>query len=310
MGPTASGKTELAVRLAKRLDGEVVSVDSALVYRGLDIGAAKPSEDEQQGIKHWMMDIRDPADPFSVADFCAQATSCVADIVERGKTPILAGGTMMYFKALLQGLSKMPKTDENIRREIEALAAADGWPAVHAKLAEVDPVSAERIHPNHSQRISRALEVWRSSGKAMSAWQDGFHGGLLDVYDWSQLAIAPGDRKVLHQRIELRLEKMLSSGFVDEVAALKQRSKLHKELPAIRAVGYRQVWEYLDGDYDLYELKQRAAAATRQLAKRQLTWLRSWHGLEWVDTLDLSQKPKDITFLEQECLSFCSKSTI
>lgn len=310
MGPTASGKTALSIRLARALGGEVVSVDSALVYRGLDIGAAKPTLAEQQGIPHWMMDICDPAEPYSVAEFRNRATLVIDDIVSRGKVPILAGGTMLYFKALLEGLSDMPETDELVREAIEAEAEREGWPAIHAKLAEVDPISAERIHPNHSQRLGRALEVWRSSGKAMSEWQTGFSGGLLEKYGWVQLAVSPSDRSVLHARIAKRFQMMLEQGFLDEVRALQARADLHKELPAIRAVGYRQAWEHLHGDYDLGEMTQKGLAATRQLAKRQLTWLRSWQGLNWVDTLENDTKFKDIEQLHEECLSFCAKRAI
>lgn len=305
MGPTASGKTDLAVRLAQSLNGEVVSVDSALVYRGLNIGAAKPSAEEQCGIKHWMMDIEDPATPYSVAAFCGAATNCIRDIVARGKVPILAGGTMMYFKALLEGLSDMPETDQRIRDDIEQEAAEQGWPAVHAMLADVDPVSAARIHPNHSHRISRALEVWRSSGKPMSEWQSGFSGGLLNDYRWQQFELSVSDRGVLHQRIELRFERMLEHGLIDEVAALRDRGDLNKDLPAIRSVGYRQVWEYLDGEYDLPMLKFKGVVATRQLAKRQMTWLRSWQGLHRLDILENDKKLKNIAHLEQQCLNFC-----
>ncbi len=310
MGPTASGKTDTAIGLAHALNGEIISVDSALVYRGLNIGAAKPSLDEQAGIPHHLMDICDPAQPYSVADFVADARQCINDIVARGRTPILAGGTMMYFKALLEGLSDIPPADPEIREAIEAQALREGWPAIHAELAKVDPLSAERIHPNHSQRLGRALEVWRSTGKPLSSWQSGGQGGLLDQYTWVQLALAPRERSVLHARIALRFERMLEQGFIDEVKALRARGDLNVSLPAIRAVGYRQVWAYLDGDYDYDALIDKGVAATRQLAKRQLTWLRGWPGLNWVDTLDECQNLKDIEEIVHLCLSFCRKSTI
>lgn len=310
MGPTASGKTELAVRLARALNGEIISVDSALVYRGLDIGAAKPSMEERQGITHWMIDVADPAEVFSVAAFCQQATACIRDIVMRGKVPILAGGTMLYFKSLLEGLSDMPESDPMVREIIELEALEKGWPAMHAELAKHDPVAAQRIHPNHSQRISRALEVWRSSGRPISHFQGAPKGGLLKDYAWCQIALAPSDRKVLHERIALRFSNMLSSGFLTEVRALRARADLHKDLPAIRAVGYRQAWEYLDGDYDEAAFIEKGIAATRQLAKRQLTWLRSWPELNWLDILENDGKLKNIKHLEQQCLSFCAKSAI
>ena len=310
MGPTASGKTATAVRLAKLLNGEVISVDSALVYRGLDIGSAKPNRDEKEGIPHALIDIRDPATPYSAADFSRDAIKEVERSIALGKVPILAGGTMLYFKALLEGLSDMPATDLNIREEIELEANQHGWPSMHERLAEVDPVSAEKIHPNHSQRISRALEVWRSSGKTISDWQVHSGAGLQDLHECVQVALYPSDRALLHRRIELRLERMFEQGFIEEVKSLKRRADLHRDLPAIRAVGYRQVWEFLDGDCDYASMKQRALAATRQLAKRQLTWLRSWPNLHLIDVTDSVGKMKEIEQIVQEVLSFYNKSTI
>lgn len=310
MGPTAAGKTDLSLAMAEQLNAEIISVDSALVYRGLNIGAAKPSPEELARIPHKLIDIRDPADAYSVADFCNDAKREIADIVSRGKTPLLVGGTMLYFKALLEGLSAMPEADMEQRSQIEAQAAEHGWAWVHDELKKVDPISAARIHPNHSQRLSRALEVFRISGKPMSEWQSGGEGGLLDSFDWCQISIAPRDRKLLHARIEQRFKAMLKLGFVDEVKALMERGDLHAELPAIRAVGYRQVWEYLNGDYDFEEMQQRGIAATRQLAKRQLTWLRSWQDLHWLDIQNDGGNVRNVQEIVEIGLSFFRKSTI
>lgn len=281
MGPTASGKTDLAVDLAQALGCELVSVDSALVYRGMDIGSAKPD------YPHHLVDIRDPAQAYSAAEFAADANRVCDDIVARGKTPLLVGGTMLYFRAFLQGLAAMPGADRVVREEIEAEAAALGWPHIHAQLAAVDPVSAARIHPNHSQRLSRALEVYRSSGVPLSEWH---RRGGRDMaaslpaarYRVVQMAICPEDRALLHERIALRFDRMIEAGFVDEVRALRARGDLHPDLPSIRAVGYRQLWQYLDGDCTLDEARHKGVAATRQLAKRQLTWLRKWRDLLWI----------------------------
>ncbi|MBN7795555.1 tRNA (adenosine(37)-N6)-dimethylallyltransferase MiaA [Parahaliea mediterranea] len=279
MGPTASGKTDLAIDLAGVLNCELVSVDSALVYRGLDIGSAKPD------YPHHLVDIREPDDPYSAADFAVDARRVVADILERGRTPLLVGGTMLYFRAFLEGLAEMPAAEPALRQAIEVEAAARGWPALHAELERVDPDAAARIHPNHSQRLARALEVYRASGVPISEWQR-----RQDVepaasrYTLRQLAICPRDRAVLHRRIERRFEQMMAAGFLEEVRALHGRPGLHAGLPAIRAVGYRQLWHYLDGECSLEEAVQRGVAATRQLAKRQLTWLRKWPGLDWLET--------------------------
>ncbi len=310
MGPTASGKTRLAVRLAQVLNGEIISVDSALVYRGLNIGAAKPTVQEQEGITHHLIDIRDPSQPYSAADFAKDARFVFEDLLARNKTPILAGGTMLYFRSLLQGLSSMPPSDARIRAEIEKRAAACGWPSIHDELAQVDPESAAKIHPNHSQRLSRALEVWHISGKPMSEWQTGFHGGLEHRCSWLQFALVSQDRNALHASIAKRFELMLEQGLVSEVEALRNRGDLHKDLPAMRSVGYRQAWEYLDGDIDFSEMKERALAATRQLAKRQLTWLRSWPNLIWLANQTNSGANRDLKEIVQECLSFCEKRTI
>lgn len=280
MGPTASGKTDLAIELAAARNCELVSVDSALVYRGLDIGSAKPD------YPHHLVDIRDPLEAYSAADFAADAHQLAADITARGRTPLFVGGTMLYFKAFLEGLADMPAADPDIRREIEAEAGRHGWPALHARLAEVDPESAARIHPNHSQRLGRALEVYRASGVTMTEWQS--RQGSLPLpaqrYRIIQIAICPGDRAELHRRISVRFTQMMAAGLLDEVRSLYQRGDLHPDLPALRAVGYRQLWRHLAGECSLEEAVAGAEAATRQLAKRQLTWLRKWPDLNWIVT--------------------------
>ena len=275
MGPTAAGKTDAAIALAEAFDGELISVDSALVYRGLSIGAA------QSSYPHHLVDIREPCDIYNAADFVADAKQVVDDVRSRGRRPILVGGTMLYFKALLDGLDDMPGTDLAVRAEIEAEAGEKGWPALHAELERIDPETAAQLHPNHSQRISRALEVYRQSGVPMSEWRQGAKAG---GYDALCLALAPADRAVLHARIAERLDVMMSEGFLDEVAALRARGDLHTDLPSIRAVGYRQLWSYLEGEVSLDEALDRALAATRQLAKRQLNWLRGWSDLHWIDS--------------------------
>ena len=294
MGPTASGKTDLAISLRQHLPVELISVDSALVYRGMDIGSAKPSEEEQAQAPHRLIDIRDPAEPYSVADFLADAEREIADIHAQGRIPLLVGGTMLYFRALLDGLAEMPAADPEVRAQIEREAEEFGWPHIHALLAEVDPETAAEIHPNHSQRVSRALEVYRVSGKTMAQLRERQHHAsaqpsFCERYNVCQLAIAPRDRSILHKRIAVRFEKMLAGGLVDEVEQLYRRGDLHPDLPAIRAVGYRQVWDYLDGRLDYPEMIERGIIATRQLAKRQFTWLRGWNTtsnseLHWIYT--------------------------
>lgn len=294
MGPTASGKTDLAISLSKLLPVELISVDSALVYRGMDIGSAKPTAAELAETPHRLIDIRDPAEPYSVADFLADAEREIAAIHAQGKIPLLVGGTMLYFRALLDGLAEMPAADAEVRAQIEREAAEFGWPHIHAQLAQVDPETAAEIHPNHSQRVSRALEVYRVSGKTMAQLREAQHQPsaqplFCERYQVCQIAIAPRDRSILHQRIVDRFQKMLSSGLVDEVKSLYERGDLHSNLPAIRAVGYRQVWDYLDGHLDYSEMAERGVIATRQLAKRQFTWLRGWSTtsnseLHWVYT--------------------------
>lgn len=289
MGPTASGKTAFALECAQRFDGEIVSVDSALVYRGLDIGAAKPSDEERAIAPHHLIDVREPWQPYSAADFAHDARIAVDAILARGRLPILAGGTGLYFRALLQGLSPMPPADSVARARLEAEAAERGWPAMHAELARVDPEAAARIHATDPQRIQRALEVYRISGRPISAWRrEGAAESAGFPCRTLKLALAPHDRAVLHARIEHRFDAMLEAGFLDEVRALRALPELRAhpaplDLPALRAVGYRQAWEHLDRVTDAREFRDRAIFATRQLAKRQLTWLRGDLALRWFD---------------------------
>ena len=274
MGPTAAGKSSLAEALAEQVDGELISVDSALVYRGLSIGAAKPD------YPHHLVHIRDPIEVYSAADFARDAKATIEDIRARGRKPILVGGSMLYFRALMQGFDPIPPIDSEIRAAIEAEAKTTGWPALHEQLTDVDPVIAAQIHPNHSQRICRALEVFRGTGLALSEWQRG--ETTADAADYECIALCPQDRGTLHAQIAVRLDAMFAAGLVAEVQALYQRGDLHTDLPSIRAVGYRQIWSYLENEITLDECREKILAATRQLAKRQLTWLRSWPDLSWL----------------------------
>lgn len=282
MGPTASGKTGLALDIAAQVDSEVISVDSALVYKGMDIGTAKPTQEERAGVVHHLIDIIDPADSYSVSQFVNDTNGLIGDILARGKVPILAGGTMMYFNALINGISPLPKSNEKIRDDITQQAQRLGWSKLHDELRGVDPISGERIHPNDPQRITRALEVYRSTGKTLTYWQQ--QEGEKCPYNIAQFAIAPADRAVLHERIATRFDMMLEQGFEKEVSKLYERSDLHEDLPSIRSVGYRQMWQYLDGQLSYAEMRERGIIATRQLAKRQLTWLRGWEQVTWLDT--------------------------
>lgn len=282
MGPTASGKTALGIELAKCCNGEVISVDSALVYRTMDIGTAKPTDEERDGIVHHLIDILDPSQSYSVTQFCQDATALIGDIQSRNKRPILVGGTMMYFNALINGISAMPKSDQTIRQQLVQEAETSGWQALHEQLSAIDPVSASRIHPNDPQRLTRALEVYRISGKTLTYWQQ--QSKAACPYPIVQFAIAPSERAALHSRIAQRFDLMLENDFIEEVRALHARDDLHIDLPSIRSVGYRQVWEYLDGNVSYDEMRERGIIATRQLAKRQLTWLRGWQNVTWLDT--------------------------
>ncbi|WP_276639978.1 tRNA (adenosine(37)-N6)-dimethylallyltransferase MiaA [Siccibacter turicensis] len=282
MGPTASGKTALAINLRKTLPVELISVDSALIYKGMDIGTAKPTADEQAQAPHRLMDILDPAQAYSAADFRRDALAEMAAITATGKIPLLVGGTMLYFKALLEGLSPLPSADPAVRARIEQQAAEQGWDALHRQLEVIDPVAAARIHPNDPQRLSRALEVFFISGKTLTDLTQTSGDAL--PYQVHQFAIAPASRELLHQRIEQRFHQMLASDFEAEVRALYARGDLHTEMPSVRCVGYRQMWSYLAGEISHDEMVYRGICATRQLAKRQMTWLRGWKEVRWLDS--------------------------
>ncbi len=301
MGPTASGKTAAAIELARRHGGEIVSVDSALVYRGLEIGAAKPDQAERAGIPHHLLDLRDPWQSYSAAEFAADAAAAVRDIVARGRLPILAGGTGLYFRALLQGLSPMPEADPALRAQIAADADALGWPALHAQLARVDPAAARRIHATDPQRIQRALEVYRLTGKPISHWQAQPGVARLPARVL-KLVLAPAERALLHARIERRFDLMLAAGFLDEVRRLRALPQMAGvaaplDLPAIRAVGYRQAWQFLDGQDTAAGFRDKAIFATRQLAKRQLTWLRGELDARWFDPATDDGRLQDVVSL-------------
>ena len=288
MGPTASGKTDLAIQLRQQLPVEVISVDSALIYRGMDIGTAKPSKAELALAPHRLINICDPAESYSAANFRTDALREMQEISAQGKIPLLVGGTMLYYKALLEGLSPLPSADEKVRSEIEAKAALIGWGGLHQELSKIDPISAQRINPNDSQRINRALEVFYLTGKTLTELTA--QKGETLPYDILQFAIAPEQREVLHLRIEQRFHKMIELGFQQEVEKLYRRPDLNENLPSIRCVGYRQMWEYLRGDYDHDEMVFRGICATRQLAKRQITWLRGWTSpIQWLDSLQPAQ---------------------
>lgn len=282
MGPTASGKTGLAVDLRQRFGLEIISVDSALVYRGLDIGTAKPDVETLEKAPHRLIDIRDAGESYSAADFREDALREMAAITKAGNVPLLAGGTMLYFRSLEHGLSELPSADAAVREQLETQAAAIGWPGMHEILRHKDPVSAARIHPNDPQRIQRALEVIEVTGQPLSEMHKKTAGQPLE-YRLLKIVISPEPRSVLHQRIEQRFDQMLEEGFVEELKALHARPGLHADLPSMRAVGYRQGWQWLEGQYSFAEMREKAIAATRQLAKRQLTWLRQERCALWYD---------------------------
>ena len=287
MGPTASGKTDLAIELRERLDGELISVDSALVYRGMDIGTAKPDAATLRRAPHHLIDIRDPAEPYSAAEFATDAGALIRRIRGEGRVPILVGGTMLYFNVIRQGMASMPQADEHLRVELERRFDTEGGDSLYRELEAVDPVAAAGLHPNNRQRLIRALEVYRISGQPLSAhWAQGSggdQGGVLPEGTVS-LALAPLERRTLHERIERRFMAMLEQGLIEEVRTLYARPDLSPDLPSIRAVGYRQVWDYLSGLNQYDDMIERALAVTRQLAKRQLTWLRRWPGAQWLDS--------------------------
>ncbi|OCF96854.1 tRNA (adenosine(37)-N6)-dimethylallyltransferase MiaA [Gilliamella sp. wkB308] len=274
MGPTASGKTAFAMALYDRYPIDIISVDSALIYRGMNIGTAKPTQSELQKYPHKLIDICDPSESYSAANFRSDAISAIENTLNNGRIPLLVGGTMLYFKALIEGLSPLPAANSEIRQQIEEKANKYGWQSIHEELKKVDPVSASRIHPNDPQRLNRALEVYLISGKSLTELTQ--HSGELLPYNIMQFAIMPPDRAELHQRIEQRFLQMLELGFEDEVKRLMERGDLHPNLPSIRCVGYRQMWEYLSGEISYDEMVFKGICATRQLAKRQITWLRGW----------------------------------
>jgi tRNA dimethylallyltransferase len=282
MGPTASGKSALAIEIAERVGGEIISVDSAQIYRHMDIGTAKPSAAERARVPHHLIDIVEPHESYSAARFRDDALALMREITERGRVPLLVGGTMLYFKALTEGLNDLPEADPTIRLVIDTMAEDKGWPGLHAELARVDPEAAARIQPNDAQRIQRALEIYYITGKSMSALLSKPKYVYLP-YRVSALALAARDRDCLHARIAERFEVMLELGLISELRKLRQTYALDPDLPSMRCVGYRQVWRYLDGEYALTTLREKAVAATRQLAKRQMTWLRATRDLTWFD---------------------------
>ncbi len=284
MGPTASGKTDLAVALHNCLPCDIISVDSALVFRDMDIGTAKPDAELLAQAPHRLIDIRDPAEAYSAAEFREDALREMHEIAARGRIPLLVGGTMLYYKALRDGLADLPAADEQIRQQILEMALRDGWPAVHARLQQVDPDSAARIHAGDPQRLQRALEIYLITGETMTELVARQQQSQLP-FRVLNLAVAPNERSVLHERIAQRFHAMLENGFIEEVEALHSRSDLHSGLPSIRCVGYRQAWSYLDGEISYDEMVMRGIIATRQLAKRQFTWLRSWEIQSWFDSL-------------------------
>ncbi|WP_417553197.1 tRNA (adenosine(37)-N6)-dimethylallyltransferase MiaA [Marinomonas fungiae] len=301
MGPTASGKTGLAVELASQHGYDIISVDSALIYKGMDIGTAKPDAETLAIAPHRLIDIIDPSESYSAADFLADAEREVADIVAQGKTPLLVGGTMMYFNALQKGLAPMPPADAAIRAEFEQHAAQFGLVSLHEQLKEIDPVAAARINPNDSQRLQRAIEVYRLTGKTMTQWWAEQEAQELP-FDLVNIAVMPQERSVLHQRIEERFRIMMEQGFLAEVEALYARGDLTIDMPSVRCVGYRQLWQYLEGEDTLEEAIFKGIVATRQLAKRQHTWLRGWDDLVIFDSLNQDLLGQTLKYLESKII--------
>lgn len=297
MGPTAAGKTDLAIELARRYPVELISVDSALVYRGMDIGTGKPSSELLQQFPHHLVDILDPTENYSAGQFVRDATRLIADIHTRGRVPVLVGGTMLYFRALLRGIAEMPTANVEIRAALSARAQLEGWPALHEELAQRDPVAARRIGPNDAQRIQRALEVIALTGKSMSAIQAEARPPLSNI-ELVLIGLSPADREVLYGRIEARFNHMMSQGFLHEVQRLYQRGDLHADLPAIRAVGYRQLWQHVSGHCSLDEAVAQGILATRHLARRQLIWMRAEPHLQWID----AASPQALSECEQKII--------
>jgi len=298
MGPTASGKTGVALELARHFPVEIVSVDSALVYRRMDIGTAKPDLATRLKVPHHLIDIIDPTESYSAAQFCDDALEAMRGIVERERVPLLTGGTMLYFKALQEGLSDLPAADADIRMVIDAMAVETGWPAIHRELERIDPATAERLDPNDAQRIQRAMEIFYLTGKPMSELIAAGRSASLP-YRLIPIALIPGDRTALHQRIAARFEEMLELGLINEVRALREDYDLKPSLPSMRCVGYRQAWQYLDGEFGLGTLRDKAVAATRQLAKRQLTWLRAMQEVKAFECLDEELPEKIVGWLQK-----------
>ena len=304
MGPTASGKTALALAIAARYPVEIISVDSAQVYRDMDLGTAKPSAAERAAVAHHLIDVIDPDQSYSAAQFCNDATRLMREITARGRVPLLAGGTMLYFKALREGLSNLPQADAALRAAIEAEAREKGWPAMHAELARIDAATAARLNPGDAQRIQRALEVYRITGQPLSALQ-GARVLAPAQYRFVALALVPAERALLHRSIESRFDAMLAAGLVEELAFLRGKYALDPGLPSMRCVGYRQAWEHLEGAYDRATLRERGIYATRQLAKRQLTWLRAMEEPKVFDCFTPDLGAKVLRYLEGQALLNC-----
>ncbi len=285
MGPTAAGKTDAAILLHEKYQADIISVDSALVYKGMDIGTAKPDQATLQRAPHALVDICETWEPYSASNFCSDAKALMQSSIDNSRIPLLAGGTMLYYNALQHGLSKLPQADQNIRTKIQSIADEQGWEHVHRLLAEVDPASAKRIHPNDPQRINRAYEVYLLTGQSMTTLYEIDQGDNLQ-YDTLKIIISPADRSILHDRIALRFKLMLEQGFLDEMKTLMANPKNHQDLPAMRSVGYRQAWEHLEGKTNMDEFIFKGIAATRQLAKRQLTWLRKEPDAIWLDPME------------------------
>ena len=308
LGPTASGKTDLAIDIAKQIPAKLISVDSALIYRDMNIGTAKPDSETLAAYPHDLVDIIDPDQSYSVARFIEDAKVSIEAAIADEKLPILVGGTMLYFKGLIDGLSDLPEADLAVRQKIEAMAADTGWPTVHAELQRLDPEAAERIDPNHSQRISRALEICYSSGSTLTELLAKSKGekyaSITDKYDLRQIGLSVTDRSVLHQRINGRFEAMMDEGFIDEVQALREKYSISIEHASMRCVGYRQVWQYLEGEIDKEEMISRAQAATRQLAKRQFTWMRNWDDLNYLPVTWSQEVQNTDDYLLNESLNF------
>lgn len=306
MGPTASGKTDLAIKLVQQFPLEIISVDSALVYRGMDIGTAKPDAEILRKVPHHLINIADPAEPYSAGRFRIDALCEIEDIIARGKTPLLVGGTMLYFRVLQQGLATLPRADQVLREELRLRGEQEGWPTLHAELAKIDSAAAQRINPQDSQRIQRALEVYQLAGKSISELQQSDTSPLAH-YHVLNIALMPSDRALLHARIAQRFDMMLAAGFEEEVRGLFARADLHIGLPSIRSVGYKQMWQHLAGEITHDEMREQAIVATRQLAKRQITWLRSWPNV--VTLPPLPHQAAQLEALSHAILAFFSQNS-